>query len=112
MTGVIQPIAEALAQTLNGRAEGTYLVKRDGRYTGRYDGPMCNGAAKAARVRQVIQVYGYDPAACHGYGDTSADIPYLALCGHAYVVDPDPALRAEAIRRNWGIIVPTSAGSL
>jgi HAD superfamily hydrolase (TIGR01490 family) len=104
MTGVIQPVANGIARSLGGQAEGTYLRKRNGRYTGQFDGKLCNGEAKGERVREVMTRQGCHPAACYAYGDTAADIPFLASCGHPCAVDPDLELEAEAIRRGWPIL--------
>ena len=38
------------------------------------------------------------------YSDSRNDIPLLASADEAIAVDPDPALREEALRRGWPVI--------
>ena len=94
---------EALAQELGGRAEGTYMEIQNGSYTGR-GGKPCQGPEKARRVRAVAAELGLDLKASVGYGDTLTDLDFLTIVGQAIVVDPDPTLRAEAVRRGWEIL--------
>lgn len=93
-----------LATELGGQGEGTKVRQRNGRYTGRVDGSVCQGEGKAERARTVLAARGYDPAHCYAYGDTASDIPFLELFGHPHAIDPDPRLAAEAQRRGWPII--------
>jgi HAD superfamily hydrolase (TIGR01490 family) len=93
-----------LATELGAQGEGTKVQQRNGRYTGRVDGSVCQGEGKAERARAVLAARGYDPTQCYAYGDTASDIPFLALFGHPHAVDPDPGLAAEAQRRGWPII--------
>ena len=93
-----------LATELGAHGEGTKVRQRNGRYTGRVDGQLCQGAGKAERARAVLAAHGYDPAQCYAYGDSASDIPFLELFGHPHAVDPDPRLAAEARRRGWPIV--------
>jgi len=43
---------------------------------------------------------------CHGYTDSCADLPMLALCQTATVVNPSPKLTAIAEQNHWHIIRP------
>jgi phosphoserine phosphatase len=88
---------------LGGRGEGTKLIVRNGYYTMRPDGAICQGKGKALRARAILTEMGYDPASSYAYGDTSGDIPFLSLFGHPCAVDPDAGLAAEAQRRGWPI---------
>lgn len=81
-------------------------------------GPRCplvprldnhKGAAKVRRLEAVL------PARCfaggklvgsRGYTDSRADLPMLALCETATVVNPSPALAALATANGWHIIRP------
>lgn len=93
-----------LAMELGAQGEGTKVRQRNGRYTARVDGSVCQGAGKAERARGILAARGFDPAQCYAYGDTASDIPFLELFGHPHAVDPDPVLAAEAQRRGWPII--------
>ena len=93
-----------LATELGARGEGTQVRRRNGRYVGGVDGPVCQGAGKAARARAVLDELGYDPAHCYAYGDTASDLPFLALFGYPHAVDPDRGLAVEARKRGWPIL--------
>jgi HAD superfamily hydrolase (TIGR01490 family) len=67
------------------------------------------GAAKVERLRQLL------PASCfadgklrhaHGYTDSRADLPMLALCQTATVVNPAPDLTTLANASGWQIVRP------
>ena len=104
--GLHEAIAH-LAAELGARGEGTRVRRKDGRFTARPDGPICQGEGKAQRARQVLAELGLDPSASHAYGDTASDIPFLQLFGAACAVDPDPVLEAEARRRGWEVLKTT-----
>ena len=104
VSGGLHAAIALLAAELGGRGEGTKIRQRNGRYTSRLDGAVCQGPAKADRARAVLAEMGYDPAQCYGYGDTASDLPFLELFGHPHIVDPDPALAEEARRRGWPIV--------
>src|SRR3954470_7341777 len=83
-------------------ALGTVAEVRDGAYTGRLVGEPLHGPAKAEAVRALAEREGLDLARCSAYSDSINDLPMLSLVGRAGVVNPDPALRAEAKERGWG----------
>ena len=63
-------------------AEGVELLAsplecREGRLTGRYDGPQCAGEEKARRVRAAFP--GWPKARVEAHGDTVEDLPMLAM---------------------------------
>ena len=64
---------------------GTELEQRDGRLTGRLDGPNCVREAKAAAVKQWLDAHG-PFGEIWGYGNKPHDIPMLALVDHARVI--------------------------
>ncbi len=102
-TGLHEVIAR-LGQELGARGEGTHFVVREGRYLARFDGPICEGTGKRDRALSIARELGCDPARCHAYGDTAADIPFLEAFGHPCAMDPDAGLEAEANRRGWEIV--------
>ncbi len=81
-------------------------------------GPRCRllppldnhkGGAKVDRLRAVLpgSYFASDKLVrCHGYTDSRADLPMLALCDHATVVNPSPALAALAEQHGWDIVRP------
>ncbi|MGO1073297.1 HAD family hydrolase [Lysobacter sp. CA199] len=60
----------------------SHLEVREGVLTGRYLGADCCGAEKARRVRERIDLSGYDQV--HAYGDTSEDRELLELADRKY----------------------------
>ena len=84
-------------------ALGTVAEIRNGVYTGRLDGDLLHGPAKAEAIRVLAEAEGLDLTRCTAYSDSANDIPMLSSVGHAVAVNPDGALRREARRRNWEV---------
>ncbi|MEO6886502.1 MAG: HAD-IB family hydrolase [Jatrophihabitantaceae bacterium] len=84
-------------------ALGTVAESVDGRYTGHLVGDALHGQAKARAVRALAEQFGLDLARCSAYSDSINDLPMLTSVGHPVAVNPDSALRAEAIDRGWPI---------
>lgn len=98
---VVEPIGEMLGAD---HVIATEMVVEDGRYTGEI-GFYAYADNKAAAVRALADKNGYDLASCVGYSDSATDIPMLEAVGQAYAVNPDRALRREALARGWPILV-------
>jgi HAD superfamily hydrolase (TIGR01490 family) len=67
------------------------------------------GAAKVARLYQLLPASYFENGRllnCHGYTDSTADLPMLALCGAATVVNPSAVLEARAVAAGWEIVRP------
>lgn len=67
------------------------------------------GAAKVARLLELLPPSYFSHGklrACHGYTDSHADLPMLALCQTATLVNPRPALASLASQAGWKIIRP------
>lgn len=67
------------------------------------------GTAKVDRLRQVLPASYFENGRlrnCHGYTDSHADLPMLALCGSATVVNPSSSLTALAEASGWEIVRP------
>jgi HAD superfamily hydrolase (TIGR01490 family) len=67
------------------------------------------GAAKVARLYQLLPASFFEHGRllrCHGYTDSTADLPMLALCGAATVVNPSAVLEARAAAAGWEIVRP------
>lgn len=97
---IVAPIARALGAT---HAMATRMVVRDGKYTGEVEF-YCYGEDKAAAVRELAVIEGYDLQQCYAYSDSIADMPMLEQVGHPAVVNPDRALRKEAAARDWPVL--------
>ena len=96
-----QPMARALG--MHG-AMGTRVEVEDGIYTGRLQGPLNHGDAKAARILITARGRGLDLASSTAYSDSIHDRPMLELVGRPVAVNPDRRLRALASSRNWPIL--------
>lgn len=104
VSGGWHEVIERLGFELGARGEGTRFEVRDGRYTGRRGGPVCQGVEKARRVQMVAAELGVDLAASLGYGDTLPDTHFLNLLGKAAAIDPDPQMRVYAEQHGWEIL--------
>ena len=76
----------------------------DGRYTGRSNDVPCFREGKVTRLNRWIEENGYSLDDSWFYSDSMNDLPLLEQVDHPVAVDPDPNLRAEAIKRGWEVI--------
>lgn len=97
---IVAPIARALGAT---HAMATRMVVKDGKYTGGIEF-YCFGEDKAAAVRELAALEGYQLEHCHAYSDSVTDLPMLQEVGHPCAVNPDRALRREAAQRGWPVL--------
>lgn len=97
---VVEPIGQLLGAD---RVIATRMVVDDGRFTGDIDF-YAYGPAKAAAVVELAQAAGYDLADSYAYSDSSTDLPLLETVGHPFAVNPDRALRKEALARGWPVL--------
>jgi HAD superfamily hydrolase (TIGR01490 family) len=81
---------------------GTRVEVRDGRLTGRLDGPFCHGSGKLARLRDELAWA--DLSLATAYSDAGSDLPLLEACGFPIAVHPDRVLKAAARRGGWPIV--------
>lgn len=99
---VVEPIAEMLGADL---AVATRMAVDDG---GRYTGEIefyAYADNKAKAILELAETRGYDLTRSFAYSDSATDVPMLESVGHPYAVNPDRALRREAIAREWPILV-------
>jgi HAD superfamily hydrolase (TIGR01490 family) len=97
---VVGPIAAMVGADC---AVATRMGIEDGRYTGVVE-YYCYGAEKAEAARRIAEERGYRLADCRAYSDSITDLPLLEAVGHPTVVNPDRALRREALRRGWPVL--------
>ncbi len=67
------------------------------------------GAAKVRRLREVLPASYFEDGKlrnCHGYTDSTADLPMLTLCGAGTTVNPGARLTALAGENGWQIVRP------
>src|SRR3954454_5156614 len=104
-TAATQDMAEILATVLGfDGAAGSKLEKRDGVYTGCFDGPFCYGEGKPRRMREIAERDGLSLEESWAYSDSASDLPMLRAVGHAVVVNPDTDLAQAAKQEGWDIM--------
>jgi len=81
----------------------TRLAEIRGHWTGRLDGEVICGPAKARATQAFAQHHQLDLRDCHGYGNSSLDRSFLSSVGHAHAVNPGRALAALANENDWPI---------
>lgn len=68
------------------------------------------GTAKSKRLHEILPASYFDDSGrlknCHGYTDSTADLPLLALCQSATLVNPKPALLRIGEANGWNVIRP------
>jgi HAD superfamily hydrolase (TIGR01490 family) len=96
---VVGPIGEMLGVD---HVIATRMVVEDGRYTGAVDF-YAYGENKATAMAELAAARGWDLGDCFAYSDSATDVPMLAAVGHPVAVNPDKALRKEALERDWPV---------
>src|SRR6185295_11233886 len=97
---VVEPIGALLGAD---HVIATRLQIEDGCYTGEIE-YYAYAENKAAAIRELAEVEGYDLAECYAYSDSSTDLPLLEAVGHPSAVNPDRALRKVALERSWPVL--------
>ena len=97
---VVEPLAAHLGVE---HVVCTELETSKGRLTGGIVKPLCFGAGKIHRLRELIARESIDLARSYFYSDSMSDLPLLELVGYPVVANPDPLLYREARRRRWPI---------
>ena len=99
---------EAIAELLHFDATiaTDVTVLDSGHFNPRIHGGNCYGPGKAAKIVDWMASNGVARDGIHltMYSDHISDVPSFELADEAVVVDPAPALRAEAMRRGWTVV--------
>ena len=95
-------LTEPLANDLNiDHVICTRLSVQDGKFTGRWEPPLCYGAGKLERAQAWARSEGVDLQRSSFYTDSISDLPVLEAVGSPRVINPDPRLRLLALRRGY-----------
>lgn len=105
---VVEPIAAMVGAH---RCLATRMGVTDGRYNGVME-YYCYGQEKANAAAEIAAERGYRLADCRAYSDSITDLPLLEAVGHPTAVNPDRALRREALARGWPILTFTDPVAL
>ncbi len=97
---LVEPIAHLLGADA---VIATRMAVRDGRYTGEIDF-YAYRENKASAILELAAERGYDLEASYAYSDSVTDVPMLEAVGHPFAVNPDRALRREALARSWPVL--------
>jgi HAD superfamily hydrolase (TIGR01490 family) len=97
---VVEPIGELIGAD---RVVATRMVVEEGCYSGEIE-YYAYGPAKAEAIASLAESEGYDLSRCYAYSDSITDVPMLEAVGHPYAVNPDRALRKEALSRDWPVL--------
>jgi HAD superfamily hydrolase (TIGR01490 family) len=106
LSGTPVPLLAAIGRELGiEEVVGTPLHMRNGRYTGRSEHPVCQGANKILRLeRHIGETEEINWSESWAYADSYSDLPVLERVGHPVAVHPDAALDAHAKEHAWEII--------
>ncbi len=79
-------------------------VGSNGLLTGKAQGKICQGQAKAEAAIKLAKEQNIDLKNSYAYGDHHSDISILSLVGNPTAVGPTSKLRQHAKENNWPII--------
>lgn len=97
-------LARSLARSLGlDGALGSEIQRAGDVFTGRLDGPLVHGPAKAAAVADLAATRAWRLDRCAAYSDSAADLPLLSAVGYPSVVNPERGLAVIARRRGWTV---------
>jgi HAD superfamily hydrolase (TIGR01490 family) len=75
-----------------------------GMLTGGVVWPLCYAEGKVVRAERALSARGLALAEASFYTDSITDLALLEAVAEPHVVNPDPRLRREAVRRGWPIL--------
>jgi HAD superfamily hydrolase (TIGR01490 family) len=105
LSGTLEPIAEALANTLGVRhVRASMCRQRDGRYLGGPPHVHPFGASKLEIALEFAAEIGADLRQASAYGDSRHDLALLEAVGDPVAVQPDAPLLETARGNRWDII--------
>ncbi len=105
VTGASVYAAEPLARRLGipHVVASELAVAKNGSFTGKFVDPLCYGAGKIVRTKQLAAQQGFALEEATFYSDSYTDLPLLEAVAEPVVVNPDRRLRHVAKSRGWRI---------
>jgi phosphoserine phosphatase len=81
------------------------LEVKDGRFTGRSNGPACIADDKVILTQAYLEQKGIevDYSNSYAYADSVSDHYMLEMVAHPVATYPDEGLRKIAVEKNWQI---------
>ena len=79
----------------------THLEERNGRFTGRIEGPWPYGPTKAVLIRHFAEEHGVAFPDSYAYADHHSDVEVLSLFGRPVVINAKAKMAALARERQW-----------
>jgi putative phosphoserine phosphatase/1-acylglycerol-3-phosphate O-acyltransferase len=79
----------------------THMEERNGRFTGRIEGPWPYGPTKAVLIRHFAEEHGVAFADSYAYADHHSDVEVLSLFGRPVVINAKAKMAALARERQW-----------
>lgn len=105
LSGTLEPIARALADTLGvEHVAATVCRERGGRYTAAPPAVHPFGAAKLYRAAEIAAELGIDLRHATAYADSAHDLRLLEAVREPVAVMPDARLQVTAATRDWDVI--------
>lgn len=98
---VAKPIGKLLE--VEGVIASRGKVDEHGRYSGELEF-YSYGLHKAEAIRELAEKEGIQLDESFAYSDSITDLPMLQVVGNPVVVNPDRALRKEALKEGWPIL--------
>jgi HAD superfamily hydrolase (TIGR01490 family) len=106
VSGTPVPLLKRLAKDIGAdHVVGTDLEVKDGRFTGRSNGPACIADDKVILTQAYLEQKGIevDYSNSYAYADSVSDHYMLEMVAHPVATYPDEGLRKIAVEKNWQI---------
>lgn len=106
---IVKPLGSLLE--VDGVIASRGKVDEEDRYVGELEF-YCYGPFKTEAIKELAQEKGIDLSGSYAYSDSMTDLPMLEAVGHPVAVNPDRALRKEALAREWEVLTFSSPVTL
>lgn len=97
----IEPVAALKKYIPFKHVFGTVLETKDGIYTGKIKTNLLEKNSKQKAQLELAKKLNIDLKNSFAFGDSDADIEYMALAGHPIALNPNSHLKVIAEKNNW-----------